>query len=90
MVPTVVPTGSALTVAGSRARHRAPLKYKGQRSCALAGRDYESRARPLSYGGVAPKLAGAAVIWYSSLILRRGVELDLQTQGFDERRECRW
>jgi hypothetical protein len=30
------------------------LKHNGQRWCALAVRDYESRALPLSYGGGGP------------------------------------
>src|SRR5574341_1492167 len=42
----VVPNVSSPTVAGSRTRHRAPLKHNGQRWRALAVRDYKSRALP--------------------------------------------
>ncbi len=47
----VVPNISSPTVPGSRTHHRASLKHNGQRWCALAVQDYESRALPLSYGG---------------------------------------
>jgi len=47
----VVPTVQSPIVAGSWVRHHAPLKNNGQRWCALAVQDYESRALPLSYGG---------------------------------------
>jgi hypothetical protein len=53
----VVPELPSPTSAGGRVCHRAPLKHDGQRWQALAVRDYESRALPLSYGGVGPKLA---------------------------------
>jgi len=48
----VVPNDSSRTVAGNRVRHLRPLTQNGQRWRALAVHDYESRALPLSYGGV--------------------------------------
>src|SRR5712664_1086075 len=51
VVPMVVSNISFPTVAGNRIGHRASLKHNGQRWCALAVQDYESRALPLSYGG---------------------------------------
>jgi hypothetical protein len=51
VVPTVVTIDSSLLDAGSRQGQPVPLKYNGQRWHALAVRDYESRALPLSYGG---------------------------------------
>ncbi len=69
MVPLVVSNVSLLTVAGSRSYHRAPLKHNGQRWRALAVRDYESRAPPLSYGGVWPNLATCRSMRYSTTFL---------------------
>jgi len=46
-VPMVVPRDSVLIVVGGRTRHLAPLKCNGQRWCAPAVQDYESRALPL-------------------------------------------
>jgi len=49
-----------LLVADERGQSLGPLvtlKHNGQRWCALAVQDYESRALPLSYGGGDPKLA---------------------------------
>ncbi len=51
VVPTVMPRDSLVIIAGHRARYPVPLKHNGQRWRALAVRDYESRALPLSYGG---------------------------------------
>ena len=61
----VVPNIASPTGAGSRIGHRAPLKHNGQRRYALAVRDYESRALPLSYGGDGPKLASLRAARYS-------------------------
>ena len=47
----VVPHFPSRTSAGNRIGHRTLLKRNGQRWRALAVRDYESRALPLSYGG---------------------------------------
>ena len=52
VVSMVVPTGALLAVAGQHARRLTRRKRDGQRWRALAVRDYESRALPLSYGGV--------------------------------------
>src|SRR5262245_10553023 len=51
VVPMVVPALLSLSIAGNRAAPRTALKHNGQRWCALAVQDYESRALPLSYGG---------------------------------------
>jgi len=51
VVPTVVPTDAFLASAGRRSLRLTPRKHDGQRWHALAVRDYESRALPLSYGG---------------------------------------
>ena len=68
VVPIVVPTVSSPTVAGNRARHHPPLNHNGQRWCALAASDYESRALPLSYGGgKAHNLAARCSMRYSTI-----------------------
>jgi hypothetical protein len=54
-VPMVVPNTSLLMVAGNRRHWLTAPKHNGQRWRALAVRDYESRALPLSYGGGGPK-----------------------------------
>jgi len=51
VVPRVVPNAPSRTVAGNGAPYLLPLTHNGQRWCALAVQDYESRALPLSYGG---------------------------------------
>ena len=61
----VVPNISSPTVPGSRTHHRASLKHNGQRWCALAVLDYESRALPLSYGGAELKVAVCCSTRYS-------------------------
>jgi len=43
----VVPHDFAVTGAGNGQNESLPLKYNGQRWCALAVQDYESRALPL-------------------------------------------
>ena len=52
MVPIVVPTNPLFLIAGNRRWRSESLKHNGQRWQALAVQDYESRALPLSYGGV--------------------------------------
>src|SRR5438093_3064705 len=56
-VPMVVPNSSLLVDAGNRRHWLTPPKRNGQRWWALAVRDYESRALPLSYGGVGAKVS---------------------------------
>src|SRR2546430_1619498 len=48
----VVSPRPSLSVTSRRAPRRTPLRHNGQRRWALAVRDYESRALPLSHGGV--------------------------------------
>ena len=57
----VVTNVASPTVAGGRARHRAPLKCDGQRWHALAVTAYESRDLPLSYGGDGPKVSNVTL-----------------------------
>ena len=61
----VVPNIPAPTGAGNYVGRVAPLKHNGQRWCALAVPDYESRALPLSYGGDGPKVTGCGSMRYS-------------------------
>src|SRR2546426_6222015 len=51
VVPMVVPMAALQADADWRARRISDWKDNGQRWWALAVRDYESRALPLSYGG---------------------------------------
>src|SRR5438093_2045194 len=65
-VPMVVPNSSLLVDAGNRRHWLTPPKRNGQRWWALAVRDYESRALPLSYVGGAPNLATCCSTRYST------------------------
>ncbi len=51
LVPMAVPNSSFQPSAGNFSIPLTALKHNGQRWCALAVQDYESRALPLSYGG---------------------------------------